>query len=109
MKDLDEILKLYERLKEYSAKINDKEIDEIVRGFENAFSSYMKETNMKKRHITPEYMRRLMYKEQVDTNPEFVERRLKERKLQLYKAASRVLPENTAKKLADRAFWWVED
>ncbi len=69
----------------------------------------MSKESSRKLKLTPELMRRMIYKDLVDTNPKLVEKRLRIRKNELYKAALGELSEEEAKKLADRVFWWVKD
>ena len=58
--------------------------------------------------ITPEVIKRIVYKHLVDVDPEFVEKRLKELREAFYKAALRELSEKEARALADTAFWWID-
>jgi len=68
-----------------------------------------KESSKSKHDLTAEQMKRMVYKKLAKTNPELVEKRLKERKQEFYEAVLKSLPEAEARKYADAAFWWVED
>lgn len=55
-------------------------------------------------------MRRLVYKGLVDTNPQYVEQRLRERKeglMDTFRFFDTTLSDEDAKQMADEMMWWA--
>lgn len=66
-----------------------------------------KKKNGKKLEFTGEQVKRMIYKDLVDSNPEWVKERIETRKNELYQAALGEMSEVEAKTLTEHIFWWA--